>query len=37
MEDVDEVEFPKGMTICHAKPALFAVSVTQWTDGTVTS
>lgn len=36
MEDVDKVEFLKGMTSCHAKAA-FAVSVTQWTDDTVTS
>lgn len=37
MEDVDKAEFLKGTTICHAKIALFAVSVTQWTDDIVTS
>lgn len=37
MEDVDKAEFLKGTTICHVKAALFAVSVTQWTDDTVTS
>lgn len=36
MEDVDKAEFLKGMTTYHVKPALFTVSVTQWTDDTVT-
>lgn len=35
MEDVGKAEFLKGMTTCGAKPALFTVSVTQWTDDTV--
>lgn len=37
MEGVNKAEFLKGMTIYHAKAALFTVVVTQWTDDTVTA